>query len=1234
MLQNRMPPHLLQTGLLVSLALALTIFLLILTTNSAIGQDHGVVPGTPAITDSQSAKSTSDHGYNTGADPQTLPIWSATLTADYSSGIYGFSSVKGSGFGSLSPTSFVLEGITYTVPELFWNGKLHFGVDRSLPAGFTLYVGGLQFDAADASFQTYSDVPYYIWQAVETSPFELGQEQDITLNLHDGSPNIPATGLPTIRGTVQVGQTLTADTSRIADADGLTSAAFSYKWTKDGSTARQSITSPTYTLVDADEGKTIKVRVSFTDDAGHAELLTSEPTAVVTPKPNSPATGLPIINGTPQVGETLTVDASSITDADGMTGGFNYQWTANDGSDDTDIAGATGAAYTLVVDDAGKTVKVRVSFTDDAGHAESLTSEPTAVVTPKPNSPATGLPIINGTPQVGETLTVDASSITDADGMTGGFNYQWTANDGSDDTDIAGATGAAYTLVDDDAGKTVKVRVSFTDDAGYAESLTSEPTAVVTPKPNSPATGLPTINGTPQVGETLTVDASSITDADGITGGFNYQWTANDGVNDADIAGATGAAYTLVDDDAGKTVKVRVSFTDDAGYAESLTSEPTAVVAPKPNSPATGPPTISGAAQVGKTLTVDTSSITDADGITGGFNYQWTANDGMNDADIAGATGAAYTLVDDDEGKTIKVRVSFTDDAGHAESLTSEQTAVVSGSAPTFPPEALQVTTGASRELVVSWEAPSAGPLPTAYKVQWKSGTEDFDGSATSTRQARLTDISTLTYTIAGLMNGIEYTVRVIGYNATGDGPPSPEETATPEAPNIIVIFADDLGYKDVSFNGAEEITTTNLDRLAAEGITFTNGYVTAPVCSPSRSGLLTGRYPARFGMEANIAYNPFDKSLGLPTDEKLLPFYLDNAGYYTGVVGKWHLGAAQKFTPLERGFDYFYGFLGGGHDYWKVDASDPGNKFFLALAENRNPTSFTGYLTDALTDKAIEFVNEDRDQPFFLFLPYNAPHDPFQAPRELKEKYGHISDYERRVYLAMVDSLDQNVGRLLETLEQSGKRDNTIIFFLSDNGGDAIRGPMDNGELRGGKRSLYEGGIRVPFVASWPARWPQGETYDPVVISLDIAATVLGQAKATVTDPSRPIDGVNLDPYLRGEQEGRPHEAVFWRETRSAKVSVVRAGDMKLIQVNEETPMLYNLADDIGEEHDLFATDRETAVRLANLWNQWNRNNLKGNLVWDRDEYVRTFKRWLMEYADERSNWVQGLPVQQIVIN
>ena len=448
-------------------------------------------------------------------------------------------------------------------------------------------------------------------------------------------------------------------------------------------------------------------------------------------------------------------------------------------------------------------------------------------------------------------------------------------------------------------------------------------------------------------------------------------------------------------------------------------------------------------------------------------------------------------------------------------------------------------------------------------------------------------------------------------------------------------LFRASLGYKDVSFNGAEDIVTTNLDRLAAEGVTFTNGYVTSPVCSPSRSGLLTGRYPARFGMEANLAYNPFDKSLGLTTDEKLIPVFFGNAGYYTGVVGKWHLGSAKKFTPLERGFDYFYGFLGGSHDYWRVDASNPGHKQLLTPVENTSPSDFTGYLTDALTDKAIEFVEEDRDQPFFLYIPYNAPHSPYQAPEDLVDMYEEVASGDRAVYLAMVHSLDQNVGRLLEALEQSGKRDNTIIFFLSDNGGGA-NGPMDNGVLREGKGTLYEGGVRVPFVASWPARWPQGQTYDPMVSSLDIAATVLDLAKATITDNTRPIDGVNLDPYLRGEQEGPAHEALFWRRaTHGNKVQVVRSGNMKLYQKGNDAPKLFNLATDIGEQTDVInhANYEGTAAALADLWNVWNEENTKASHIWGITPYEAAFQEWLEDYEQERIDWVAEQTRHRITI-
>ena len=502
---------------------------------------------------------------------------------------------------------------------------------------------------------------------------DLGNRETLTSDATEAvaaKPNSPATGLPTISGTAQVGVTLTAVTTRIDDADGVDEATFTYQWIADDTDISGAI-SDTYTLVSDDEGKAIKVRVSFTDDLGYRETLTSDPTAAA--KPNSPATGKPTISGMLQVGDTLTADTSGISDADGLDNvTFTYQWIADDGNGDADISGATGSTYTLVSDDEGKTIKVRVSFTDNADNEESLTSDATAAVGPKPNSPATGKPTISGMLQVGDTLTADTSGISDADGLDNvTFTYQWIADDGNGDADISGATGSTYTLVSDDEGKTIKVRVSFTDNADNEESLTSDATAAVGPKPNSPATGKPSISGTLRVGEKLTAVTTGIEDADGIDEEtYTYQWLADD----VEIAGATEATYTLVSADEGKTVKVRVSFTDNADNDETLTSEATAVVEPKPNSPATGKPTISGTLRVGEKLTAVTTGIEDADGIDEEtYTYQWLADD----VEIAGATEATYTLVSADDGKAIMVRVNFTDDGGNPETLTSEPTAAV-----------------------------------------------------------------------------------------------------------------------------------------------------------------------------------------------------------------------------------------------------------------------------------------------------------------------------------------------------------------------------------------------------------------------------------------------------------------------------------------------------------------------------------------------------------------------------
>ena len=302
-----------------------------------------------------------------------------------------------------------------------------------------------------------------------------------------GPGNTAATGAPAITGEARVGETLTASTDGIADADGLSGASFAFQWVSIDDGAEADIagaTGASYTLADSDEGKAVKVRVTFTDDAGSEETLTSAPTATVSARSNAAATGAPAITGEAQVGETLTASTDGIADADGLSGAaFTFQWMSSAGGTDTDITGATNASYTLADSDAGKAVKVRVTFTDDAGHEETLTSAPTATVAGRPNVPATGAPAIAGEARAGETLTASTDGIADADGLSGAaFGFQWVSSAGGTDTDIAGATGASYELRSADVGAAVKVRASFTDDRGFAEALTSTPTATVEPR--------------------------------------------------------------------------------------------------------------------------------------------------------------------------------------------------------------------------------------------------------------------------------------------------------------------------------------------------------------------------------------------------------------------------------------------------------------------------------------------------------------------------------------------------------------------------------------------------------------------------------------------------------------------------------------------------------------------------------------------------------------------------------
>ena len=395
------------------------------------------------------------------------------------------------------------------------------------------------------------------------------------------------------------------------------------------------------------------------------------------------------------------------------------------------------------------------------------------VTEPAENTPATGQPTISGTPQVGQTLTADTSNISDLDGITNAtFFYQWR----SGGLTIIGATRSTYTLTASEQGKTVTVRVRFADDRNNIESRTSDATEeVAAAAPNRQATGQPTIDGTPQVGETLTADTSGIADEDGLAdASFSYQWLADD----TNIDGATGSSHTLTDADQGKSVKVRVSFTDDANNAEMLTSAATVVVAAKPNSPATGAPTIDGTARVGKTLTADTSGIADSDGLDNApFSYQWIRNDGGMATDIAGETDSIYTLVSADTGKTIKVRVSFTDDADNQESLTSADTDTVAATKPGVPGR-LDVFPHDAGALDVYWEAPASdgGSDITGYKVQWKESADSWDTPEDVSEETA----SGTVHTITGLTDGVEYSVRVLAINGLGDSPPSVEKTGTP----------------------------------------------------------------------------------------------------------------------------------------------------------------------------------------------------------------------------------------------------------------------------------------------------------------------------------------------------------------------------------------------------------------------------------------------------------------------
>jgi arylsulfatase A-like enzyme len=415
---------------------------------------------------------------------------------------------------------------------------------------------------------------------------------------------------------------------------------------------------------------------------------------------------------------------------------------------------------------------------------------------------------------------------------------------------------------------------------------------------------------------------------------------------------------------------------------------------------------------------------------------------------------------------------------------------------------------------------------------------------------------------------------------------------AADHKPNILLIVADDLGYADLGVHGCKDIPTPNIDAIAAAGVRCTNGYVSGPYCSPTRAGLLTGRYQTRFGHE----FNPGGGMAGLPVGETTLADRLKAAGYATGLVGKWHLGSAPQFHPQKRSFDEFFGFLGGAHSYFRGKGK---NEQILRGAADVEEND---YLTDAIGREAVAFIDRHKARQFFLYLSFNAVHTPMHATDAGLTRFAQIKDARRRAYAAMLSAMDDAIGKVMDKVRAEKIEDETLVFFISDNGGPTMKGTTVNGSvntpLRGSKRTTLEGGIRVPFFITWKGKLPAGQTFTEPVIQLDIVPTALAAAGVPPRDDWK-LDGVNLMPWLTGGAAGRPHDALFWR---FGAQTAVRRGDWKLVRYDPAVEggkgrateaKLYNLRDDIGEATDLADRHPDKVKELQAAWDEWNKGNM-----------------------------------------
>jgi arylsulfatase A-like enzyme len=414
---------------------------------------------------------------------------------------------------------------------------------------------------------------------------------------------------------------------------------------------------------------------------------------------------------------------------------------------------------------------------------------------------------------------------------------------------------------------------------------------------------------------------------------------------------------------------------------------------------------------------------------------------------------------------------------------------------------------------------------------------------------------------------------------------------AQSQRPNIIYIMTDDMGYGDLSGYGRKDYTTPNLDKLASQGIKFVNAYSAGPLCTPTRVGFMTGRYPARtpIGLIEPLRGSKSDSTAGLTSEYPSIATLIKKAGYQTALIGKWHLGFLPHHSPTKNGFDYFFGMLSGGADY--ISHKGAGQKRIHDLFENNTPVYPEGYLTDLFSQKAIDFIKQKHNEPFFLAVMYNAPHWPWQGPADAvyPDSVNFTKGGSPKIYAAMMKSLDDGIGSIMKALDEAKLSGETIVIFTNDNGGERY---SDNGGLSNSKTSLWEGGIRVPAFVRWPGKIKAGVTTEQVANTVDWTATILAAANAKA-DPNFPLDGVDLMPHCTGKAKVSAR-TFYWRTFQEYKQKAVRDGDWKYLQDRTGEEYLFNLAKDRGEKENLKATNEAVINRLKKMYAEWEKGVLK----------------------------------------